>query len=214
MKSSVKIFWLWMALTLLALPGCGGARGLATTPTVDTAPIFTQIASTALALQTQTVLAAPTATNTPLPSPTPTVTDTPLPSTPSATLTIPVAPTVITASGCDNLQYNADVTIPDGSPVDPDVDIDKTWSVTNLGPCTWNENYTLAYYYGGDGTIWKSITPQRLGKVVLAGQTVDITITLRTPSPHGTYSAAFILQNDKGVDFPSASALTIKIVVQ
>ena len=92
MKRLTKISWLLIALTLLGLSACGGGSAAAT-PTVDTALIFTQIASTALALQTQTVLAMPTATSTPQISATPQktntplITDTPLPGTVSASAT-------------------------------------------------------------------------------------------------------------------------------
>ena len=76
MTRSPWIPGLLIALSLLTLSACGG--GAAVKPTVDTAPIYTQIASTALALQTQTVLARPPATNTPQVSPTPEATNTPL----------------------------------------------------------------------------------------------------------------------------------------
>jgi hypothetical protein len=101
MKHCVKIYWFFMAFTLLALSACGSG-GVTAMPTVDTAPIFTQIASTAVALQTQVALAAvPPVSNTPEASPTPeatntpVLTDTPLPSsTPTATqIVVHPAPT-------------------------------------------------------------------------------------------------------------------------
>ncbi len=220
MKRPIKMSWLVMALALLALPACGGGGALGPTATVDTGPIFTEIASTALALQTQTVLAIPTNTNTPPASPTPQATntpeftETPLPGSPSATALAVNTPLSNTQDSCDNLQYIADVTIPDGYSASPGEEMDKTWSVENLGPCTWNENYALVYAYGGEGTSWNSIKPQRLGKVVAPGEKVNITITLRAPSDHGDYGAYFILQNDKGVNFPPLQSLTIFITVQ
>ena len=70
MKLFTKISWLLMAVCLLVLPACGSNTAA---PTVDTGPIFTQVASTALALQTQVAQqqAVPTATSIPLASPTP-----------------------------------------------------------------------------------------------------------------------------------------------
>jgi hypothetical protein len=215
-----KLSWLVMALALVALPACGGGGALGPTATIDTAPIFTEIASTALALQTQTMLAIPSPTNTPLASPTPEatntalVTETPLPSTLSATTLAVDTPIAATQDSCNNLQYMSDVTIPDGYSAAPGEEMDKTWSVENLGPCTWNEDYKLAYAYGGEGTSWNTISPQRLGKVVAPGETVNITITLRAPTAHGDYGAYFILQNDKGVNFPPLQTLTIFISVQ
>ena len=70
MKLFNKISWLFMAVALLALPACGGGSGAG--PTVDTGPVFTQVASTALALQTQVAQQVmPAATSIPLASPTP-----------------------------------------------------------------------------------------------------------------------------------------------
>jgi hypothetical protein len=91
MNRTPKIAWPFMALALLFLSACGGVNLAA--PTVDTAFIFTQVASTAWAYQTETVLAVPTATATPTATPTPTATNTPPPtdtpiptSTPTATV--------------------------------------------------------------------------------------------------------------------------------
>jgi hypothetical protein len=92
MKRFTKISWLFMAFGLLALSACGG--GTPAAPTVDTAAIFTQVAGTAWAFQTQTAQAVPTATSTPMATPTQEathtpiiiITETPLPSsTPTAT---------------------------------------------------------------------------------------------------------------------------------
>jgi hypothetical protein len=216
-----KIPWLVIALSAaLVLSACGGGGANGSTATVDTNPIFTEIASTALALQTQTVLAIPTATDTPPASPTPEptytplFTDTPLPSTPTITPLSTNTPLGSTQESCDNLLYIADVTIPDGYLAQPNEELDKTWEVKNLGPCTWNEDYKIVYSWGGDGTDWNTFPAQKLGKVVAPGETVNITITLRAPTAHGDYGGVFNLQNDKGVNFPPDQALTILITVQ
>jgi hypothetical protein len=81
-----KIAWLLMAFPLLVMSACNGTSPTVA-PTIDTAPIFTQVAVTAWALQTQTAQAAPTqamptVANTPQPTPIPQATDT-LQSTPT-----------------------------------------------------------------------------------------------------------------------------------
>lgn len=223
MNRSIKKPWLLFALSaLMILTACGGGAARGSTATVDTNPIFTEIASTALALQTETVLAIPTATNTPPASPTPEATntplftDTPLPGTSTATPLSTNTPLGLTQESCDNLQYIADITIPDHYAAQPNEEMDKTWEVKNIGPCTWNKNYMIVYAYslGDDPNLWSSFPTQKLGKVVAPGETTNITITLRAPSPHGDYGAVFILQNDKGVNFPPDQALTILISVQ
>jgi Ig-like domain from next to BRCA1 gene len=219
MKRATKLSWLLIVLGLLGLSACG-AGGLIATPTVDSALIFTQIASTALALQTQTVLAMPTATSTPQVAPTaqttPLFTATSLPGLGPATAT-PLALTTPLASsqtGCDNMKYIADVTIPDGYVAAHGEVLKKTWTVENLGPCTWNMNYVLIFGWGGQGTDWSTAQPVRLSKPVVPYQNIDISVPLKTPSTPGEYVATFKLQNDKGFNFPAGQQLTIDIVVK
>ena len=216
MKKLTKISWLLMTLALLALPACGGG-GLATTPTVDTAPIFTQIASTALALQTQTLMAAPTATDTPQASPTLNATNTPLPTgtllpgTPSVTVTATKAPLATGGPACDNMAYVADLTIPDGYVAVPGEIMDKTWNIKNTGPCTWNQDYVLIFGWGGAGTAWDGIKPVHLFNPVKPGETYEITVTLKAPTAKGQYGAIFRLQNDKGINFGSDLSILINV---
>ena len=48
--------------------------------------------------------------------------------------------TPVAAGGyCDWVQFVADVTIPDGLPVDPGVALSKTWRLKNIGTCWWNK---------------------------------------------------------------------------
>jgi Ig-like domain from next to BRCA1 gene len=209
MKNLARISWLLIAFILLALSACGGGSAAAT-PTGDTASIYTQIASTALALQTQTALAVPTATNTPQASPTlkatntPLITDTPLPGTPSATPLTLKTPKITSQASCDNFDPNIiDVTIADNTEILPGDSFIKTWRFKNLGPCTWNEDYKLIYSYGnvnGD-TDWSKVRPVNFPNLVVPGDTVEISITLTAPSEAGTYRGVFRLQNDKGFNF-------------
>ena len=216
---------LLVAVCLLALSACGG--GTAVQPTVDAAPIYTQLASTALALQSQTAAILPTATNTPQVSPTPQASNTPLPTdtpqagTPSVTAAITAGttpkgtntPKPAGQASCDNMQYVADVTYADGTAVAPGEYMIKTWTVKNLGPCTWTKSYTLAFGWGGVGTDWGSTGPVNLSAEVKPGGTIDISVGLEAPKAKGSYGAYFVMQNDKGVNFPS-SPLTIFVTVQ
>jgi hypothetical protein len=212
------IAWLFIAIALLALSACGGGNAAAT-PTIDTAPIYTQIAGTALALQTQTVMAIPTATNTPKVSPTPKATNIPLttetppPGTATATRVTLKTPLATSQESCDNMQYIADVTYQDGYVAVPGEYMIKTWTVKNLGPCSWNKNYGLVYGWGGVGTNWKNVGFVNLTKDVAPGENIDISVSLEAPKVSGDYGAFFVLQNDKGINFPS-QPLTIFIKVK
>jgi hypothetical protein len=220
MKNLVKISWLLAALSMLALTACG-ARGAATQ--VDAVPILTQLASTALALQTQTALAAPTATSTPqansvpeatntlLPTNTPLITNTPQPGAPSATPLTLKTPKPPTQASCDNMVGIDDVTYPDGTVVIPGEIMEKTWRIKNLGPCTWNQDYALTFGYGGEGTDWKNAKPAHIPNLIQPGQTVEITVTLRAPTESGSYGAYFRMKNDKGFFFGNFIWIAIRV---
>ena len=217
--------WFLMALLLVGLSACGGGS-TPVSPTENSVPIFTQIASTALALQTQTALAMPTATSTPLVSPSPKPTNTPLitatslagtasaPAPGSATPLSVKTPLATAQAACDNMAYVADVTIPDGSVVAAGDTMKKTWTVKNTGPCSWNQDYKLIFGWGGQGTDWNTLQAVALSKDVAPGDTISITVELSAPSASGEYVAAFKLQNDKGINFPPGQQLTIDIVVK
>jgi hypothetical protein len=199
---------LLMIVILTSLSACG--RGAAGSPTVDAAPIYTQMASTALALQTQTALAAPTATNTPQASPTlnatnaPQLTDTPQPGTPSATPLASHTPKVTSQAGCDNFDPNIlDVTIPDNTEIAPGDSFIKTWRFKNLGPCTWDQDYKLIFSYdnvSGD-TKWNEVRPVFFPNLVKPGETMEISVTLTAPKKPGTYRGVFRLQNNNNFNF-------------
>jgi len=219
MKRLTKIYWLVIAFTVLGLSACGGGAAVAK-PTVDSAPVFTQIASTALALQTQTIIAMPTATSTPQVSPTPQttntplITDTPLPGTASATPLASNTPLATNQKSCDNMAYVADVTIPDGYVAARGESMTKTWTLKNLGPCTWNQDYKLIFGWGGQGTNWNTTQPVNLSKLVAPGETINVSVDLSAPSASGEYVGVFKLQNDKGINFPPGQQVTIDIVVK
>ena len=58
----------------------------------------------------------------------------------------------------------------------------KTWTVKNLGPCTWNQDYLLIFGWGGQGTDWNTTKPVNLSKLVLPGETIDISVSLKAPT--------------------------------
>jgi hypothetical protein len=206
MKLFSKISWLLMAISLLGMAACGGPK-----PTVATGLVYTQIASTAMALQTLTAEFMPTPTNTVQPSPTPEATVTPLiTNTPVSSSPIP-PPKPTSQASCDNMEYADDVTIPDGYVAAPGEVMSKTWRVKNLGPCTWDQDYSLIFAYGGENTNWDTTKPAYLSYVVLPGQTVEITVNLTAPTASGEYNAFFILQNDKGVNFGKVMWIFIKV---
>jgi len=215
MARNPKLTWLLMAFTLFGLAACGGG-----TPTTDPSLAFTQIWQTVEVAQTQTSLAAsptPNITNTPSLSPTPKasntplLTNTPLPGVASATpFTISTLAGTQSAA-CDNAIGISDVTYPDGSEVVAGAPFEKTWRVKNLGPCNWDQDYVLIFGWGGDGTNWNTTPPSHFTAIVLPGETIDISVTLRAPTAAGNYGASFRLQNDKGFNFGPVQTVVVVV---
>ena len=67
-----------------------------------------------------------------------------------------------------------------------------TWRVQNVGGCTWNTGYKLVFSYAVNQTPadWKTIS-YTLAQEVKPGETVDLSITLKTPGTSGTYGGAW-----------------------
>jgi hypothetical protein len=203
-----KIIWLLMAFLLVSLTACGG--GSQASPTTDPAMVYTQAFETAVAGLTQTAQAAPPATNTvapvntaaPEPTHTPLVTsaNTPLPGAATATQFTLGTPKPTTQTSCNNLGFVADVTYPDDTIVAPGESIVKTWTVKNLGPCTWGAGYRIILAYdscGASTRCFANFYPIAIGQIVNPGESIDLTVNLIAPTASGDYLAVFRLQTDE-----------------
>ena len=133
----------------------------------------------------------------PTPTPTPTFTGTPPTPTPTKSATpVPAA--------CDRAQFISDVTVSDGTGFAPGVAFSKTWRLKNIGSCTWS-NYSLIFDSGEKmGGPDAAVIPTS----VAPGQTVDITISLTSPTTAGTYRGYWKLKNNNNIPFGIGSAAT------
>lgn len=154
-------------------------------------------------------------------SPTNTPTKAPLPtSTPEIVLTEPVAETTIptvepTADPADvvptesstpeppktcedQAAFVADISLPDGSLIQPGKQSQKTWRLRNTGTCTWTEDYSLAFHSGDSMGTYAS---QSLGVKVPPGQAIDLSIDFTAPLLHGRYMSYWMLRNSDGFHF-------------
>lgn len=168
----------------------------ATVETMTTAIVATDLvnqAATSQALALATPTLAVVSTQTPiLPTPSPTA-------IPTAQIEAPT-PTLYTIqdSNC-NLATFVDESIPDGSQFFPGTAFTKTWTLKNVGTCTWTEDYSLVFV---SGTQMSSATSFPLSNSPVApGQTVTISLPLDAPPSAGTYRSDFKLRSDEGVIF-------------
>ncbi len=146
------------------------------------------------------VISRPGGNTGPTHTPSPTVTGTPPTATPtSATKTSTPAP-----ASCDRAQFISDVTVPDGTSFAPGIGFSKTWRLKNVGTCTWT-NYSLIFDSGEKmGGPDSALIPT----TVAPGQTVDITISLSSPTTAGTYRGYWKLKNNNSIPFGIGSAGT------
>src|SRR6266511_1020934 len=104
--------------------------------------------------------------------------------------------TKVSAGGyCDWAQFVADVTIPDGVPVDPGFVFKKTWRIKNIGTCTWTRSYKVVFV---SGEQMGGVAAVNLPRDIAPGQTIDLTISMIAPLTPGTYRGFWELQNPAG----------------
>jgi hypothetical protein len=207
----LKLITSVMLIAVLAA-ACGSANPpQEQEPTPDVSIIRTSAASTVISQFTLTA-----AVFTPTPSQPAEPAETATPSTPQATSTATTQPVaqVTNAQGtsvalCDNLEFVADVNIPDDTNMSPGQEFLKTWRVKNTGSCPWGAGYELVY---ADYQDRMDGQPQALTQVVQPGQEVEVSVQFTAPSEIGEYLSAWQMSNPAGVTFPEA--IYIRIIVQ
>ncbi len=195
-----------VAVLMLGVTACGAAKANST-PTVSVEEIFTSAAQTFEAQQATDIALTPP-TETPMPTPLPTLAAPTLPPLPLATISFGT-PTVDAGSapGCDNSAFIGDITIPDGTKMDPDQNFKKTWRMFNNGTCPWDSTYQLVYVDGdkmGGANLHMPLT-------IPPGQLIDLTIDMQAPSDYGDYKGNWRMQNGNGKHFGSQVYVSIKV---
>lgn len=117
--------------------------------------------------------------------------------TPQPTQALPTTvPT--TAAPCDRASFVTDVTIEDGTKLDPNEKFIKTWRLKNNGTCTWSTSYALVFT---SGNAMSGPVSMPLPKNVAPGETIDLSVELTAPSKSDTYRGDWKLRNASGAVF-------------
>ena len=183
LRVSFILFTLLFGLTACNLPR-------ATPQPVDL--VFTQAAQTVQAQLTLDAFLTP-ATQTPAPEAIQTVT----PELPTVTLSPTVGPSPTPL--CDLARFITDVTIPDGTVMQPGQTFTKTWRLRNLGTCAWTSGYQLIF---DQGNPMSGPVSQPLAGNVPSGNEVDLSVALKAPDQPGAYRGYWRLRNPAGVLLP------------
>jgi hypothetical protein len=118
---------------------------------------------------------------------------------PTATTVPATLPPPITAtSNCNLMQFVADITIPDGTIMTPNLTFTKTWRLKNNGTCTWTTSYAIVF---SGGNAMNGPATQNLAGSVNPGQTIDVSVNLTAPSSTGDYKGEWKLRDASGVLF-------------
>lgn len=192
-----------LGVIMLALAGCKQAEPTLSADTVLTSVAQTVDASMAMtAVPTATQDIPPTAVATFTPSPSPTEVEIVFTPTPSSTLPPP--------ESCESATFVSDVTIPDGTQLEPETEFTKTWQIMNTGSCTWTSDYQVAF---NSGDAMDGSTPQSLVvDSVAPGKIVEISIEMIAPDEPGVYTGYWRMQNVDEVDFGDAFYIEIEVV--
>jgi hypothetical protein len=132
-----------------------------------------------------------------------------VPTEPLPTETLaPEARLTATVECTDLLVYVSDVTIPDGTVVEPGSTLDKRWEVENTGSCNWDANYHLKLVSGDAMGVeeQQALYPAR------AGTRPVIRIQFTAPAKAGQYRSAWQAYNPKGEPF--GDPFYIQIIVK
>ena len=115
---------------------------------------------------------------------------------------------------CDQAELIAHVSVPDGTNFAPGTVFKKTWSLKNIGTCTWAATYLAVFDTGEKMNAPASVS---LPAAVAPGQTVDIGVDLTAPGTAGTHIGNWKLKNVSGTLFGTGTAadkpFSVNIVV-
>lgn len=186
------------SLALLA-SACGAS------PEQQQSIIATSVAQTVQAGESLTQIAAP-----------PTITPEPtLPATLPPNITPTSGPTLVSAPSDPNC-IGAELVAedpPDETVFKPGVFFWKTWTIKNLGTCTWDSTYKLIFW---SGDLMGGLVSYPLPEEVPPGDQTDLTIYLQAPETQGMFTGYWRLQTPWNANFgvgPYSQAFFAKIEV-
>jgi hypothetical protein len=129
--------------------------------------------------------------------------------------TLPLLPTstpkavVTCVPGCDSgCVPGWDLTVPDDTKFSPGAAFDKGWTLRNVGYCTWDADYKLAF---DRGDKMNGPDAKEIGVEVAPSEEVEIVLSLTAPSEAGTYRGYWMLQTADGADI---GPIWVQIIVE
>lgn len=113
------------------------------------------------------------------------------------------------AANCTNdLLFLEDLTIPDGTQIEPGTIIDKEWKVKNSGTCNWDETYSVRLVTGESlgATSPQTLVPARNGAEAV------ISISMTAPSNPGKYTSTWRAFDSNGQPFGEWFSVEVTVI--
>ena len=208
-----KYFFILVAsLMILGLASCNMPGSSSSSAEQTSAYVNTSVAQTVAA----EVIVTEQPTDEPPPLPTltqePDAADTPVP---TETQVPDTATPTETPIPCNLAKFVDDVTIPDGTEFDPGETFTKTWSLRNVGSCSWTSGYDIVFA-GGDAMGAPGAVQVTSG-TINTGQVVEISVDLTAPASAGTYRGNWQMRDPSdelfGIENSSSGFFWVEIVV-
>ncbi len=86
----------------------------------------------------------------------------------------------------------------DGTTYPPNTAFTKTWTVKNIGTCTWDSSYLVYQISGAYMTQQPGYWLVQPGQTVEPGHSVDICVGMTSPVENGTYRSDWVLKDAQG----------------
>jgi hypothetical protein len=126
-----------------------------------------------------------------------------------ATEGAPLTATATEGPCTNNVDFVADLTVPDGTQFLPGQPIDKQWSVRNTGTCDWSASYRLVLVSGNalGARSEVALYPAR------AGAEAVLAVAMVAPAEAGPYTGRWQARDPDGNLFGDRIFITIEVVV-
>jgi hypothetical protein len=124
-------------------------------------------------------------------------------------------PTSTQQPNCTDLAKFVNETIPDNTAYGPGAQFIKTWTLQNVGTCTWTPDYALVFVRGEQmgGT-----SPSPIGQSVAPNGTIQIYLPQTAPAASGEHQGWWALRNLRGQNFAlgadGSKPFWVKIITQ
>ncbi len=101
-------------------------------------------------------------------------------------------------ANCSNKAKFLGETVPDNSIFAPGQEFIKTWTLQNIGTCTWSPEYSLVFIRGEQ---MNGTSPSPIGQSVPPGGSIQVFLPQKAPSGAGEHQGFWKLRSPAGQEF-------------